>query len=234
MSEPIIRPYRSADRGAVRRICFETGMMGQSIASQYADMESWSDCLTAYYTDAEPEHAQVVVSDGEVVGYLLSTSNARRVWSPTLLAIKHCLTRGACFRPGTAGFYGRAALDTLRDTLAAQRPKIDLDRYPGHTHSNLTPAARRGGKGTELFFRLYDQLKTEGVPGMHAEVMYQNERTLQWAENTLGYRRHGEPYPVQGLRMPDGSRVYIQMILRDFDTWVPGAWKQSAPSSALR
>jgi hypothetical protein len=229
MTEPFIRHYQSQDRDAVRRICYETGMMGASIAPQYGDFESWADCLTAYYTDAEPEHAQVVVSDGEVVGYLLSTSNARRVWNPTGIAIKHCLTRGVCFRPGTSGFYFRSLADFARDVRAPSRPKVDLDRFPGHTHSNLTAKARRGGKGTELFFRLYDQLKAEGVPGMHAEVMLENERTLKWAEKVLGYRRHGEPYPLPGLRMADGSRVHIQMILLDLETWVSGAWKERPP-----
>jgi hypothetical protein len=232
MSEPAIRPYRPEDRASVRRICFETGLMGASIAPQYADQESWADCLTSHYTDREPEHAQVVESEGEVVGYLLSTSDARRVRDPMLIALKHCLLRGICFRPGTAGFYGRAGLDMLRDAFAAHKPAFDLARYPGHTHSNLTPRARRGGLGTELFFRLYDQLKEEGVPGMHAEVMFQNERTLRWAEQVLGYRRHGAPYPVQGLRMPDGSRVQIQLILRDFDSWQVGAWKRDAAQAA--
>ena len=54
MAEIVIRSYRPEDRAAVRTICFDTGMMGESIASQYADRESFADMFTAHFTDREP------------------------------------------------------------------------------------------------------------------------------------------------------------------------------------
>ncbi|HTU57752.1 MAG TPA: hypothetical protein VMF89_04950, partial [Polyangiales bacterium] len=47
---------------------------------------------------------------------------------------------------------------------------------------------------------------------------------------SLGYRSIGEPYPAPGLRYPDGSRVYIQLLLRDLSDWVPGSWRKHGGS----
>ena len=74
MKESIrIREYRTADREAVRRICCDTGFLGQSIDAVFQDRELFADYLTRYYTDAEPEAAFVVERDGIVRGYLLGS-----------------------------------------------------------------------------------------------------------------------------------------------------------------
>ena len=221
-----IRPYQPDDRSAIRRICYDTALMGKSIVDQYRDFESLADILSAYYTDFEPENALVAERDGQVIGYLLSCLDTRRAHAPSRFAFRHILWRGVCFRPGTARFYLRALRDMAADMATRGRPKIDLDRYPSHTHSNFIPDARGAGVGTELFYRLFDQLKAQGSTGMHAEVMAENLPTLRWAQTKLGYHLHGDPYYVPGMRGPDGKRLRIQMLKRELSDWEPGAWKQ--------
>ena len=80
--DPVIRPYESRDREAVRRVCFETGYMGDPIAWQWRDAESFADLFTSYYTDHEPESATVVEIDGRVVGYLLGCRDTRHAGQP--------------------------------------------------------------------------------------------------------------------------------------------------------
>lgn len=225
MSAVLIRPYRPEDRAAVREISCETAFMGRSLERQYRDVESLADMLTAHYTDHEPENALIAEQDGQVIGYLLSCRDARRVRPAGAYALKHIFTRGVCFRPGTAGFYFLSLRDLVVDVFRKGPPKIDLDRYPCHTHSNFKPGSRGGGVGTEMFYRLFDHYKRQGVQGMHALVMAANVKTLRWAEAKLGYRCHGEPYLVPGLRGEQGERMKIQMIIRELDTWEVEGWK---------
>ncbi|HEX6244541.1 MAG TPA: hypothetical protein VFZ61_26665 [Polyangiales bacterium] len=225
MSAISIRPYAVQDRAAVRQIACDTAFMGGPLRGQYADDESLADILTAHYTDNEPENALVAEQEGEVIGYLLSCRDARRVTAPDLYAFKHVFLRGVCFRPGTARFYFRSLWDQASRGFLRHIPKIDFDHYPCHTHSNFKPGSRGGGAGTEMFYRLFDHYKLQGVRGMHALVMETNTKTLRWAERKLGYRLHGEPFVVPGMRDPDGKHMRIQMILRELDEWEPGAWR---------
>jgi GNAT superfamily N-acetyltransferase len=162
------------------------------------------------------------------VGYMLSCRDARRVWNPGLIALRHMLTRGTFLRPGTALFYWRGVLDALRDLFArSRRPEFDLGHFPSHTHNNLLPEGRGGGVGREFFYRVFDQLKASGSGGLHGEVWARNVNMIGFLES-LGYQRVGEPYPAPGLRHADGSRVYIQLLLRDLTDWVPGSWRKPA------
>src|SRR3954465_972717 len=66
-----IRNYRPSDREAVRKLCCQTGFLGEPIDPVYEDRELFSDFLTTYYTDHEPESSFVLEMDGEIRGYLL-------------------------------------------------------------------------------------------------------------------------------------------------------------------
>jgi hypothetical protein len=45
----------ASDREAVRKLCCETGFLGEPIDPVYQDRELFADFLTTYYTDHEPE-----------------------------------------------------------------------------------------------------------------------------------------------------------------------------------
>src|ERR1700730_16957069 len=69
----IIRSYRRSDRAAVRKLCCETGFLGEPIDPVYEDRQLFADFLTTYYTDWEPESSFVVEMDGDICGYLLGS-----------------------------------------------------------------------------------------------------------------------------------------------------------------
>src|SRR4051794_18750009 len=74
-----IRSYRPTDRGTVRRLCCQTGFLGDPIDPVYQDHELFADFLTSYYTDKEPESSFVLEKDGEIRGYLLGSR--RPLWN---------------------------------------------------------------------------------------------------------------------------------------------------------
>src|ERR1700677_1122718 len=77
-SRQVVRPYRREDRDAIRRICADTGFLGQPIDPVFEDRELFADYLTSYYTDAEPEATFVCELDGEVKGYVMGSRFPRR------------------------------------------------------------------------------------------------------------------------------------------------------------
>src|SRR5947207_15912617 len=70
-----IRSYQASDRGAVRKLCCETGFLGDPIDPVFQDRELFADFLTTYYTDHEPESSFVLEIDGKIRGYLLGSLN---------------------------------------------------------------------------------------------------------------------------------------------------------------
>lgn len=232
MAKALIRPYRAEDRDAVRRICFDTALLGESIADQYRDFESLADILTSYYTDKEPESQLVAEQDGRVVGYLLACRDVARVTSPFVIAIRHMLLRGVCFRPGTMRFYWRSFIDLFLCLVTTKRPHLDPKLYSSHTHTNFARGFRGGGISTEMHAHLFDRLKADGVRGMQAEVIAENEPALRWVQETLGYRAVGKPYYTMGIRDKNGKRLRIQLITRELDNWEIGAWKREKQEKA--
>lgn len=227
MDSHSIRDYRPEDRATVRQICFDTGMMGRSIAPQYGDFESFADMFTAYYTDVEPENSVVAEIDGKVAGYMLCSLDERKAKGPVHYMIKHALLRAACFRPSTFRFYVRSVLDTLKDiSQGASATKIDFDRYPSAPHINLLAPARRSGAATEMFYHVFDHIVSRGSVGMHGSVQASNQAIGNLVQK-LGFHLEGSPYPVPGLRGPQGERLSLQIVARSLKNWKVGAWKQA-------
>src|SRR5438045_8199396 len=68
-----IRSYRRSDRAAVRKLCCDTGFLGDPIDPVFEDRELFADFLTTYYTDHEPESSFVLEIEGQIRGYLLGS-----------------------------------------------------------------------------------------------------------------------------------------------------------------
>ncbi|HEV2391987.1 MAG TPA: hypothetical protein VG146_06445 [Verrucomicrobiae bacterium] len=66
-----IRPYLDSDRPAIRRLCCDTGFLGNPVDGLFQDRELFADLFTKPYLEYEPEWALVAEVDGRVIGYLL-------------------------------------------------------------------------------------------------------------------------------------------------------------------
>src|SRR4028119_833664 len=73
-----IRKFEKRDREIVRRLCCDTGFLGEPIDPVFEDRELFADYLTAYYTDWEPESAFVLLVNGDIRGYLLGSRRPLR------------------------------------------------------------------------------------------------------------------------------------------------------------
>lgn len=213
MERPTVRAYRAEDRAAVRRICFETGYMGASAGWYWRHASSFADIWTGYYTDREPESLWVASIGGRVVGYLTGCVDTRRAPSPAD-AVKRAMRRDWLFlRPGTAGFFMRAAIDMLRFGGAPEGETHD-PLYPAHLHVNLLPEARGSGLGGALMHTWLDHLRSLGVPGCHLGTLHENEHGIGFFLHH-GFRREGAPQPTPGLRSPDGHVHHAQLMVCD-------------------
>lgn len=146
MGEAVIRPYEPGDRDAVRRICFDTGYMGDSVGWTWPDRESFADLFSAWYTDHEPTSALVVDDGGEVVGYLLGCRDSRRMPAPTGPIRRHLLRRGLAVRPATAPSSGDAR-STLPSPLLGGGCRNRSSTTAGRRTCTSTSSARPGATG---------------------------------------------------------------------------------------
>jgi GNAT superfamily N-acetyltransferase len=210
-----IRPYEAADRPVVRRICHDTGYMGEP-AWYWRDVESFANLFTGYYTDREPGSAWVCETAGAVTGYLLGCEDSSLATDPARIIGRDVIRRGLLVRPGTAGFVWRSVADGV---VAAARhrlpPSTFLDpRWPAHLHIDLLPAARGRGLGAALVRRWLDRLRSRSVPGCHLETLAENTAAVAFFE-AVGFRRHGDGFLVPGLRTPRGGRHHVLVMVQD-------------------
>lgn len=214
----VLRPYRPEDRPAVRRICHQTGYMGDPVDWLWRDRESFADLFSGYWTDREPESATVAEVDGEVAGYLLGCRDSRRVWNPAGLMARHMLRRGLLVRPGTAGVLWRMIGDVCVDGARRQVPVPFLDdRWPAHLHVDLLEVCRGRGVGTALVRRWLARLEDEGVPGCHVETLAENAPAVAFF-TAMGFEPHGRPRPVPGFRSPSGARHHVRVLVRSLSS----------------
>ena len=207
-----IRPYAPSDRAAIRRICFETGYMGEPIDWIWRDRDSFADLITRYYTDREPGSIQVATRGGEVVGYLTGCVDSERTRGAAVAEIRRLILRGALLRQGLGGFLARALVDSLRDRGVRGEALFDA-RWPAHLHIDLLPEARGRGLGRRLMQGWFERLRGLGTPGVHLGTFAENHAAIRFFEG-CGLCRHGPPIPAPGFRLREGGRMHVQWMTR--------------------
>jgi len=225
LSRPVsVRRFEPRDRDALRRLCRLTGYMGEPADWYWRHGRSFADIWTAYYTDREPESCFVAVRGERLVGFLTGCVDSRAAPSPARKVTRAALRHLLFFRPGTAGFLWRGALDSI-----AQRgtPSGELDdpRWPSHLHINLAAEARGCGAGRLLMEAWFARLAELGSPGCHLGTLHENARAIGFFER-MGFERFGDPVLAPGMRSPSGGRHHLQLMVRS----TPAAGAESGPS----
>ncbi len=173
----ITRPYQKKDREQIRRICCETGFLGNPIDSVFNDRDLFADYLTRYYTDIEPESAWVAEKDDAVVGYLLACKRWQlhqwwSIWNNLRLAAK-TICRFLC------GHYDAKSQKFLWWILTrARRETPKVPKHAAHFHFNSLKGHRKMGIARDLLLTMFEDLKKHGVARVYGQMMtYENRRT---------------------------------------------------------
>lgn len=160
----------------MRHVCCQTGLMGDPVDRLFSDREVFADFFTRYYTDFEPSNALVAVSEGKVVGYILSCLRYRLypvVQSAIVVsAVPKVVARVCASRYNTQNmrFLGWFIARSARETPA--NPSAS-----GHFHFNLLPAWRDGRAGRELYYSFMRLLKERKAPRIFGKIQtYEDKR----------------------------------------------------------
>jgi L-amino acid N-acyltransferase YncA len=212
-AEVRIRPYRGADREAVRRICADTGFLGQPIDPVFQDRELFADYLTDYYTRFEPDALLVCELHGEVMGYLMGCrrplrKQAYQVFANLLVAARavyRCFA--APYNAASRAFIRWVALNSWRELPAAPR-------NTPHFHINVLPAAR-SVRGTRALIRTFlELLRAQGHQRVYGQMV-----TYSTRRNEGLFRRYGfevvDRVEITKYRAHFRGRVLLSTVVKD-------------------
>jgi GNAT superfamily N-acetyltransferase len=208
-----IRPYRPADRAAVRHVCCETGFSGRPVEPLFSDRELFADFLTRYYTDFEPESILVVEDGGRVVGYLTGCARFAR-HRVVQLAIGVAVAARALWRLAR-GRYDRASRAYVAWAFfRANRELPDGVPRSGHFHFNLLPPYRSRGIGVRLLSRFLASLDGRRVRRVYGRIETPDGRRPDKVFERFGFRlvdrrRMRRPPDVEG---PVWVATYVREV----------------------
>ena len=175
-----VRQALPSDRADLFRICLLTADSGMDASALYSDPDYPGLVWSVPYLDFAPEHAFVLDADGDVLGYIVGTSDTEAFesrldaeWWPKLAEEYAGREASAKLDP--------MVLDRIR---APQHSDSAIARdYPAHLHINLLPPAQSGGWGRRLIETELASLKAAGAPAVHLGVSLRNDRAM-------GFYRH--------------------------------------------
>ena len=212
-----IRSYRRSDREAVRRLCCETGFLGEPIDPVYGDRELFADFLTTYYTDWEPESSFVVEADGELCGYLLGSRKPLRnqlysFWQNVSLFCR-VLFRYPRYNERSRRFIRWTVTHGWREVPA--RPA----RVP-HFHINLLPEARKMSTTRALMSAYLSYLYRCGEKRVYGQIVTFESRRGEKMFERYGFSvlNRGEITKYRAL-YPES--VYLSTVVKNLETAEP-------------
>lgn len=180
-----VRPLTSADAAAIRRLAFDTGFFGESMAALLDDPEIFEPSLDCYLL-RDTSIGYVAEAYGRVVGY--SIASLHDVTACTAVRSAAGLLAALAQIPWSSTARRRYVLARLKAALLAPFGEERRFRAPrgSRLHINVAAEARRTGAGSELMRSVLEELRERGIPLVHANS-YQSGRNM-----TAGFwTRHG-------------------------------------------
>ncbi len=167
-AKAIIRKYGVGDRDAVRKICYDTGMMGHPIDPYFGCLELFADYWMNYYTDYEPDSAFVAEIEEHVVGYLVGCKEtSRQIDIQKTIIVPSILRRFLLFKYKVDRRFFAFMWRYFRSTWRGEFPAVPFEDYPAHLHMNVTEGYRSIGIGSRLLSAFLDYLRANDVKGLH-------------------------------------------------------------------
>jgi len=187
-----IRKYRASDRAIVRKLCCDTGFLGNPIDPVFEDRDLFADFLTGFYTDWEPESAFVLEVNGEVRGYLLGSRRPLLQQTYNIYQNAGLLLRGIFryFRYNQASrrFVHWIFFQGWREVPASPR-------RTAHFHINLLPDARNVASTRLLMDAYLKYLHENGEKRVYGQMV------------TFESRRGSKMFERYGFRVINRSEI---------------------------
>ena len=188
MPEVIIRKYRPEDREYVRKICCDTGFMGEPMEIYFDDRNLFADFWCNYYTDYEPESCFVAEVDGKVVGYIFGCKDTVRYYKIMARKILPRIFVNILKRKYKIGKKTlKYVLSAILNTLIYGIPKDFSEEYPAHLHINIDKNYRRMGIGSKLMRAYFEYLKNEGIWGVHLGTTSNHKQAVPFYQK-IGFK----------------------------------------------
>ena len=212
-----IRSYRGSDRAAVRKLCCDTGFLGEPIDPVYEDRQLFADFLTTYYTDHEPQSSFVVEVDGEIRGYLLGSRRPLRnqlysFWQNISLFLK-ALSRYFRYPERSRRFIRWTLVHGWREVPAAPR------RVP-HFHINLLPDARKMSTTRALMSAYLSYLYRCGEKHVYGQIV-----TFESRRGEMMFERYGfkvlNRAEITKYKAFYPQSVYLSTVIKSLETAEP-------------
>lgn len=187
-SEVRIRPYRNSDRATIRRLCCETGFLGQPVDSIFHDRELFADLFTNPYLNDEPDWALVAESKGRIVGYLLGS--VRKHFDAALMCSGFRTSSKMLYRLITGRYArhprSRQFVRWLFTAGLSEQPK----HPPGaaHLHLDLERSFRGRGIGRRLWETYENRLRSIGVKQCYGAFFSHPKRRPEMVYARYGFR----------------------------------------------
>jgi RimJ/RimL family protein N-acetyltransferase len=206
-----IRPYRSCDRAALRRLCCDVADRGKPIENFFPDRDLAADVLTKYYTDYEPRSTFVAECEGRLVGYINGCMDNRRYglvmfWLLLPTVLVKGLIRGTFFRREIWAM-AQGALKNWRRILVWR--KKSFSSHQGHLHIGIAQDVRRQQVGQKLILSLIDYATRLGVGELSASVHEANKTAGDFFEAQGFEVRQRNPMTM----MREGKEEYYHSLL---------------------
>jgi len=213
----IIRSYRNADRDSVRKLCCETGFLGEPIDPVYEDRQLFADFLTTYYTDWEPESSFVLEIEGEIRGYLLGCrkplgNQLYSFWQNVSLFLK-ALSRYFRYHKRSRRFIRWTLVHGWREVPAAPR------RVP-HFHINLLPDARKMSTTRALMSAYLSYLYRCGEKRVYGQIVTFESRRGEKMFERYGFRVLNRA-EITKYKAYYPESVYLSTVMKTLETAEP-------------
>ena len=212
-----IRSFRPSDRAAVRRLCCQTGFLGEPIDPVYEDRELFADFLTTYYTDHEPESSFVLEVDGGLKGYLLGSRkplvNQLYSFQQNIVLFIRALLRCSRYNEPSRRFVRWVVMNGWREVPAAPR------RTP-HFHINLLPEARKISTTRALMSAYLSYLYRCGEKRVYGQIVTFESRRGEKMFERYGFRVMNRT-EITKYRAFYPESVYLSTVIKTLETEGP-------------
>lgn len=212
-----IRSYRPTDRAAVRRLCCQTGFLGDPIDPVFHDHELFADFLTTYYTDKEPESSFVLEVNGEIRGYLLGSRKPLRnqfySFRQNVRLFLRALWRYPRYDERSKRFIRWMISHGWREVPAAPR------RTP-HFHINLLPDARKMSTTRALMSAYLSYLYRCGDKHVYGQIVTFESRRGEKMFERYGFKVLNRA-EITKYKAYYPESVYLSTVIKSLETAEP-------------